>query len=575
MSGSAGDLIVRVSSSLLEATPEDEEVSVRHALELVRAWCGADRVYTLELSSDLERFRCQHDACAADVSSVRERFRDIPIAAFPYGFGKLARGEIVCAASADALPPEARAEAAAMRANDIVSFLTVPLVARDRVLGGIGVDWVRSPGQWTDETIQTLRIVGSLLATTLRRVSAERERRQIDDRLRQAERLESLGLLAGGVAHDFNNLLVGIVNFVDNVRRSPELPQTLRDDLDRAREAIDRAADLTRKLLAFGRRTPGAPPLIELNRVVSSTLELLRRVLPATVEIDFIPGHDLGTVAADPGEVEQVLSNLCMNAVDAMDGRGRITIETENVVLNGQYVRANPWARRGRYVLLTVTDTGRGMSADVRARLFEPFFTTKPPGKGTGLGLSIVYGAIQRIGGLIHVYSEVGRGATFKVYFPIAARLASRIGTKITGNIDGGTETVLVAEDNDLVARVVQRVLEHAGYRVLIATNGREARSVFEQRVGAIDIALLDAMLPDMTGREVADELLARRPDLPILYASGYSPDALRDWLRPEIDGFVEKPYDADGLLLRVRESLDRARARRSADGDSGAGSDR
>jgi signal transduction histidine kinase/ActR/RegA family two-component response regulator len=516
-------------------------------------------VYLFEIAKDGKTFSCTHDACAPGVPSSKGAFTDIPIDSLPWGFGRLMRGEISLAENVAALPPEAARERALMEETGIRSFLTVPLSARGRVLGGIGFDWLRTEAHWREPTVGLLRLSGELIATTLLRVEAERERQRLESRLRQTERLEALGLLAAGVAHDFNNLLVAIVNYVDLARESLSGPPQVLDDLRQARTAADRATALTHQLLAFGRRAPGPRSTVDLNEVARGVVEMLRRVCPASVQLDFIPGHDLGLVLADVGHIEQVLMNLALNSIDAIVGQGRVTIETENVLLNGNYVRANPWARPGRYVLLSVSDDGRGMSSDVQQRIFEPFFTTKEELEGTGLGLSVVYGIVRQHDGMIHVYSELGQGTTFKVYLPVAERLAASVGPKLTNRVVGGKETILLAEDNEMVARVARRILEGAGYRVVLASNGLEAIRLFDEAQSSVDLALLDAVMPGASGQDVYLHLTARRPDLPIVFASGYAADTLKHELfRRPGTVLVDKPYDADTLLGKVREALDR-----------------
>ncbi len=396
--------------------------------------------------------------------------------------------------------------------------------------------------------------------TLLKQAAAEKT--ALESQLRQMQKMESIGILAGGVAHDFNNLLFVISNYTQMARtelgRSPTKVDTA---LGQVLIAAQRATDLTRRLLLFSRRQALERRPLDANEVVRGLLTMLRRLIREAVDIDFIAGHELGTVNGDAGQIEQLLVNLCVNASEAIADIGRITIETENIKINGAYVKAHPWARPGRYVLLTVSDTGTGMASDVRERIFEPFFTTKEPGKGTGLGLSMVYGIVQQHDGMINVYSEVGRGTTFKIYFPIVERAASTIGGKVEGPVRGGTETILVAEDHEMVREVVRRMLVDAGYTVILARDGGEALTLFGQHAAEIGLVLLDAVMPVVSGHSVFEHIARRDPGLPILVASGYTSGVFPTDLFTQIGHeLITKPYDADVLLRKIRQALDRAR---------------
>lgn len=387
----------------------------------------------------------------------------------------------------------------------------------------------------------------------------DRHRQTLENQLRQAQRLESIGLLAGGVAHDFNNMLVAVLNYAELALRTLHTnPTAAAEDLRAIVKAGERAAGLTRQLLAFSRQQPMHKQPINLNDVIRNLMKLLRRVIHESVDLDFVPGHALGTVLGDPGQIEQVMLNLVVNANDAIDDIGRVTIETENVVLNGNYVKTHPWARAGRYVLLSVSDTGSGMSEEVRERAFEPFFTTKGPERGSGLGLSTAYGIIKQHDGMIHVYSEPGMGSRFKIYLPIVERAALSVGGHVERLVRGGNETLLVAEDNDMVRQVVCALLERAGYQVIAAKDGGEAVQLFEQRGNEIHLALLDAVMPVMSGRAVFQHLHTLCPTLPVLFASGYTSGVFpEEFLREHQGRLIEKPYDSDTLLRRIREALD------------------
>ena len=386
---------------------------------------------------------------------------------------------------------------------------------------------------------------------------ALREQQATAEALRQAQKMEAVGRLAGGIAHDFNNLLQAIQGYAEMVAASPDLPAHLRDDLAQARGAAERAATLTRQMLAFGRRQVLEPTSLDLNEVVGDLMKMVSRLLGEHIALKVIAGHALGTVWADRGQIEQVLLNLCVNARDAMPEGGTLAIETGNVLVDGAYLASHPAVRPGRYVLLSVTDSGQGIAPEHLPHIFEPFYTTKEQGKGTGLGLATLHGIVHQHRGMVQVYSEVGRGTTFKVYLPTVESVAARTGTKIEGPVRGGTETILLAEDDPAVRALAERFLREAGYTVLSAEDGGQALDLGTRAGAAVDLALLDVVMPALSGRHVRDRLLERRPDLRVLFASGYSENVVHtNFVKKEGVRLIVKPYTREQLLRAVREAL-------------------
>lgn len=378
---------------------------------------------------------------------------------------------------------------------------------------------------------------------------------QLQAQLAQRQRLESLGLLAGGVAHDFNNLLMVIRASVGFLARG-QITDAQRSDLDRIAEAEKSAAQLTRKLLMLGHQEAPSFQTADINTIVADFLQLLERVIPAHIQTDFVAGAALPRLHVDRHQLEQVLMNLALNARDAMPTGGRLMIETQQVVINGDYRRAHPWAKPGRYVLLSVNDTGGGMPAEVRDRVFEPFFTTKPLGQGTGLGLAVTWGIVQQHGGMIHCYSEVGVGTSFKIYLPAADIPASDVGSKIMGAVPRGSEHILLADDQPHVLTALTRVLSDAGYVVTPVANGQDAISAASNELFALHI--LDSVMPRLTGREAFERIRALRPDAKFLFTSGYGGDALpSSFLKEHGLEMVQKPFDPDALLRIIRAKLD------------------
>jgi two-component system cell cycle sensor histidine kinase/response regulator CckA len=385
------------------------------------------------------------------------------------------------------------------------------------------------------------------------------ERKKLEGQLRQSQKMEAVGQLAGGVAHDFNNLLTAIIGFASLLLKAvpPEDPK-YQDLLEIDRAAV-RATELTQQLLAFSRRQMLQPTLVDLNAVLSDTMRMLGRLLGEHIELTILPETGLGVVRADRGQIEQVIINLAVNARDAMEGGGKLTLETRNVSLDRAYASRHPGATEGEFVMLAVTDSGMGMSAATQGRIFEPFFTTKERGKGTGLGLSTVYGIIKQSGGTIYVYSEPERGTTFKIYLPRVMALGpTEVPAPVRPANVRGTETVLVVEDEEGIRSLICRVLQTYGYTVLEAENGGEALLIAEQHPAPIQLLLTDVVLPRMSGRKLAERLVRTRSDLRVLYMSGYTDGSIVNHgaLDPGT-AFIQKPFTPEGLAQRLREVLD------------------
>ena len=385
------------------------------------------------------------------------------------------------------------------------------------------------------------------------------ERQKLESQLRQSQKMEAIGQLAGGVAHDFNNLLTAIMGFTSLLLATvpPEDPK--HEDLLEIDRAAARATELTQQLLAFSRRQMLQPTLIDLNAVLSDTMRMLGRLLGEHIELAILPDTGLGVVRADRGQIEQVIINLAVNARDAMEGGGKLTLETRNVTLDRAYASQHPGATEGEFVMLAVTDTGSGMNAATQARIFEPFFTTKERGKGTGLGLSTVYGIVKQSGGTIYVYSEPERGTAFKIYLPRVMALGpTEVPVPVRPANVRGTETVLVVEDEDGVRSLICRVLQTYGYTVLEAENGGEALLIAEQHPAPIHLLLTDVVLPRMSGRKLAERLVRTQPDLRVLYMSGYTDGSIVNHgaLDPGT-AFIQKPFTPEALAQKLREVLD------------------
>ncbi len=396
----------------------------------------------------------------------------------------------------------------------------------------------------------------AFIADLTARKQAEAALRRSEEQLRQSQKMEAIGVLAGGVAHDFNNILSVILSFSEMLMQDLQENDPMRTDLSEIKEAGQRAAALTRQLLAFSRQQVIDPKVLDLNDIIKNMDKMLRRIIREDVELTTIPFAELGQCRSDTGQIEQVIMNLVVNARDAMPDGGKLTIETANVELDDAYASAHVGVKPGRYVMLGVSDTGTGMDKVTQARIFEPFFTTKEKGKGTGLGLSTVFGIAEQSGGSVLVYSELGKGTTFKVYLPFTDEAPSAARPKVMVTNLRGTETVLLVEDEDQIRNVARGILQRHGYRVIECRNAGEALLTCEQYSGTIHLLLSDVVMPQMSGKQLADRLAPVRPGMKVLFMSGYTDGALVGQLAAG-SAFLQKPLTPGALTRKVREVLD------------------
>ncbi|HEX6273578.1 MAG TPA: response regulator [Polyangiaceae bacterium] len=384
------------------------------------------------------------------------------------------------------------------------------------------------------------------------------EQHRLERQLSQAQKMEAVGQLAGGIAHDFNNLLAVITGYGELLQAQFKPGDEGHDDLGQLLAASQRAAQLTKQLLAFSRRQIFQPKVLDLNEVVANVEKMLKRVIGEDIDLKTVLSPHAGSVRADPGQIEQVIVNLTVNARDAMPNGGKLTIETTGIVLDEECVDANTRIQPGQYVVLAVSDTGTGMDADTQRHIFEPFFTTKEPGKGTGLGLATVYGIVQQFGGHVLLYSEVGHGTTFKIYLPRIEGKESLSPARRTVSPGLASATILLVEDDDAVRQVTARMLKARGYTVYEARGADEARSLCGEHGAELDLLLTDIVMPQTSGPKLAEELVARLPRLRVLYMSGYSGAAVaRHGAIAEGVSYLEKPFTASSLTAKVRDALD------------------
>ena len=406
-----------------------------------------------------------------------------------------------------------------------------------------------------------LTIFAAHAAAEIERRHESLEKELIRQQLLQSQKIESVGQLAGGIAHDFNNLLVVINGYLEiagtHAKDNPELDNSL----GQIHKAADRAAGLTRQLLSFSRRQIMEKKPLQLNELIEGLHGLLTRLLPENIEYQTILGVGVGGIEGDKGQIEQAIVNMAVNGRDAMPGGGKLTIETENILIDQNYVDTHPGTRIGRYVLVRVSDTGEGVPPEIQERIFEPFFTTKPEGQGTGLGLSVLLGIVKQHDGFTHLYSEMGKGTELRLYFPIVERSVQSLERKLEAKLERGGETLLLVEDDEQVRELAERLLSRAGYTVVSAEDGEIAVEKFKEYRNSVSLVVLDVVLPKLGGNEVRKEIIKLEPDVPILFTSGYSANGIHTNFILQ-DGLIllQKPYNSESLLRKVRELIDEAK---------------
>ena len=423
-----------------------------------------------------------------------------------------------------------------------------------RLIGPNGRD------RWVDSHLVPFEAVddaGDAHAAVLSVTSDVTEHKRLEDELRQAQKMEAIGLLAGGIAHDFNNLLTAIGGYADMVLETFDDTDPRRDEMEEIAKATTRAAALTRQLLAFSRRQLLQPTVLDVNDMLANVQKLLRRTIPESIDVQLDLGAVSDAVRADRVQLEQVVLNLAINASDAMPQGGQLRLSTSTADVDHAWAERHSPMRPGRYVRLTVSDTGVGMSPETQTRIFEPFFTTKPFGEGTGLGLATVYGIVKQSEGFVWMNSELGRGTTFDVYLPAAPEpIAHRVHVPAVVATTGGSQTILLAEDDSAVRRLARDVLAHKGYTVVDARDGDEALTLARQYPGPIHLLIADVVMPGLNGRDLAERLTAERPDTRVLYTSGYTDNVMERAGFEQGLSLLPKPFLPGELLRRVSEIL-------------------
>ncbi len=475
-----------------------------------------------------------------------------------------------------------------LKADDEFSDETISVATHHKQYGRIGVE--QPAKQESQDTLPLLRNGASMLAVILEKCETDRlladeklllkaqveertvelskinielkkeidDRKKLQEQLLQSQKMEALGRLAGGVAHDFNNLLTGIIGYTEMVQSSLNTDDPIYSDLEEVRKAGDRAAGLTAHLLAFSRKQIINPKVIQPNDILSNSQKMLKRIIGEDIDFVFKPSPKLWRIKADPGQVDQVLVNLAVNARDAMPDGGKLIIETQNVDFNEEYDKIHDKMEFGDYVMLTVADSGHGMDDDILEHIFEPFYSTKSKEHGTGLGLSTVYGIMRQNNGFINVYSKPETGTTFEIYFPAVMEEAELIPRKSRATHPIGTETLLLVEDDDVVRELAKTILTKHGYAIIDMDSGGYATLWADNNENVVDLLLTDVVMPGMNGEDLHEKLKEKRPELRVLFMSGYTENLIaHHGVLKEGTHFIQKPFTIESLTQKVREVLD------------------
>ncbi|MCU0578761.1 MAG: PAS domain S-box protein, partial [Desulfobacterota bacterium] len=552
-------LITSISTHFINVALENIQPEIHQALKRIGAFAGVDRSYIFRFQDQSKKAENIYEWCAAGITPLSEQQPALSLDRLPWFYQTISRPEVFLVPDLSLLPPEALPDKTAFQERGVQSVVCVPMVFGGKLIGFLGFESIRRRKAWSEEIVTLLTIVGEIFTNALERIRVEEEKSKLEDQLRQSQKMEAIGRLAGGVAHDFNNMLTGIIGYADLLLLSLNKDHALTGKVEEIKKAGKRAASLTQQLLAFSRKQLLQPKVLDLNTVVNDLKKMLQRLIGEDIALETSLETNPWPVKVDPNQMGQVLMNLVVNARDAMPQGGKVTIRTANRALDESHGRR--WGvqlQAGPYVLLAVQDNGTGMDQQTLSHIFEPFFTTKELGKGTGLGLSTVYGIIKQSEGYIWVDSRPGLGTTFQIFLPRAEGFsASLTASPEARTLLQGSETILVVEDNDLVRNLTREALQQFGYEVIEAPNGDLALQVTREYRAPIHLLLTDVVMPGINGRELAEKVLALRPDIKVLFMSGYTDNAIVQYgiLEPGLS-FIEKPFSPDVLAGKVHQVL-------------------
>ena len=550
-------LLIQISSSFINRPLESVEDAIQEALQSLAQFSQADRAYIFDYDFDRQTCRNTHEWCAPGIEPEIDTLQNVPLSQMPDWVEAHRAGRPIYIPKVLAMPPGVARDI--LHSQGIQSLIAVPILEAGRSIGFIGFDSIRQTYVYSEHELGLLRIFAELLVNIRMRKRVEEDQIQLESRLMQSQKMDSIGRLAGGVAHDFNNMLTVILGRVEMALDQAARQPPLLANLEEIRKVAENSISLTQQLLAFARKQISAPRPLDLNRTVSHMVQLLQRLIGENIELGWRLAADLWPIKADPAQIEQVLTNLCVNARDAIAGHGHITIETANVAF-AESPPGHVEILDREFVRLSVRDDGCGMDPDILGHLFEPFFTTKAPGKGTGLGLAMVYGIIKQHNGFIDIESTPGSGSLFHLYWPRhAGTLESPAPSPVpAGPLQPGHETVLLVEDNPNILELAGELLAGLGYTVLPARTPDDALRLAREHNGDIHLLLTDVVMPEMNGRDLAEEIRAHRPRIVTLFTSGYTADVIaHNNVLDDGVHFLQKPFTRDTLGTKIRQALD------------------
>jgi PAS domain S-box-containing protein len=555
--------IAALSRRFLSVGTDEIDQTIRESLADLAALADTDRSWLFFFDPTTGGMLDIFEWHSENVPSQESDLTKVDPHGFPWTARQLFRGQVVQIPDPAALPPEAELERRSLEGRGVRSFLGIPLHSGDAPVGFLGFETADRRKSWSAESITLLRLVGEIFVTALQRKNIEENLRNSQLQLVQAQKMEAVGTLAGGIAHDFNNQLTVMLGNARYVLRHVEDDPDLKDALTDLNRAAEHCAQLTRSLLAFSRRNAISTRSLDVSAVVAEVQELLRPLIPNSIDFEVTPPAGVDWVEADPTQLQQVLVNLAVNARDAMPHGGRLVITTRNRTVDADTAARLGLPKPGAYAELGVMDTGSGIDEATRERIFEPFFTTKPLGEGTGLGLATAYGIVKESGGAIEVDTAVGSGTTFRVLLPSSFRPAPADGVEVAPSAPSGSGTILVVEDESAVRRFVKRALERRGFEILEAADGAEALHLVKSHRGPIDAVVTDVDMPQMSGIEFARELARSHPETPVLFLSGSSRDFLDDPDAQQALGhFLQKPFTEEAIIDELRRLIAAAESR-------------
>ncbi len=550
-------LVTSISTRFINLDAEDVDQAIQIALRQIGVFCGVDRCYVFQFRGGFDALDNTHEWSTLGVEPFVGRIQAAEPARLPSLLERIRRQDHVFVQRVSALADNEVVLRDELGDLGVRSLLCVPMTCANEAVGFIGFDTVRWEVTWDEQVVSLLRIVGDVFANTLERQRAEESRAQLESQLRQSQKMEAIGTLAGGVAHDFNNLLTGILGYASFLREAVGGDPAVRRAVAVIESAAERAADLTRQLLGFARRGEVRRAPVRIHGLIQDVVELLERTIDKRIAIALKLAAPADLILGDPGQMGQVVLNLAVNARDAMPDGGRLVLSTRQVEMRPEDAHLYPELSPGAYLELSVEDTGLGIARHVQARIFEPFFTTKGPGKGSGMGLAVVYGILRGHGGSIRVESEENAGATFRIFLPLAEEQAEDARPRQRDEPITGTGGVLVVDDEPIVRSTAGELLRNLGYSVIVASDGAEALEAFVAHRTSIDVVLLDLVMPGMDGRECLTRLREIDPNVRVVLSSGWGfEDFAHDLASAGIAGFVRKPYQIAQLSRIVAQAL-------------------